>query len=200
MQMQSLGKGAQLLISAVLLMGQLAEAGVIEGRILGGASNKDLSNFVIYIDDLEGSFPTPKEPAVMDQVDLSFIPHVLVIQAGTTVEFPNNDPISHNVFSISEAKRFNLGLYRRGEGRQMKFDKPGVVELLCNVHLEMSAYIIVVKNPYFARTGPDGAFRIPDVPAGRYRVRVWHEKLAIQAEQIVVPDEGTVNVIFSMGS
>ncbi len=200
MQMQSLGKEAPILIAVVLLMGQLAGAGVIEGRIPNKGPMTDLSNFVIYLDDLEGPFPTPKESAVMDQVDLSFIPHVLVIRTGTTVEFPNSDPISHNVFSISEAKRFNLGLYQRGEGRQMKFDKPGVVELLCNVHLEMSAYIIVVKTPYFARTGPDGAFRIPDVPAGQYRVRGWHENLAIQAEQIVVPDEGTVNVIFSMRS
>ena len=189
-----------MLISAVLLMGQLAEAGVIEGRISNKGPMTDLSNFVIYLEDLGGNFPTPKEPVVMDQVDLSFIPHVLVILTGTTVEFPNSDPISHNVFSISEAKRFNLGLYRRGERRQMKFDRPGVVELLCNVHLEMSAYIIVVKNPYFARTGPDGAFRIPDVPAGKYRVRCWHEKLGMQEEEIVVPDEGTVNVIFSMGS
>ena len=82
----------------------------------------------------------------------------------------------------------------------MQFDKPGVVELLCNVRLEMSACIIVVKNPYFARTSPDGAFRIPDVPAGKYRVRCWHEKLCIQEEEVVVPDEGTVNVIFNIGS
>lgn len=89
---------------------------------------------------------------------------------GTTVEFPNSDPVSHNVFSISASKRFNLGLYPRGGKRQIKFEQPGVVELLCNVHLEMSGYIVVVKNPYFARTGSDGTYHIAGVRLHRARL------------------------------
>lgn len=182
-----------------LLIGRLAWAGTIEGQVRPLASTPDLSNFVISVEDIEGSFPAPQKPAVMDQKYLTFVPHVLAIQAGTTVEFPNSDPLSHNVFSISEAKRFNLGLYQRGVVRRMKFDKPGVVELLCNVHLEMSAYIVVVKNPYFARTDSDGKFRIDGVPPGKHRLRCWHERLESQEQNVEVPKVGTVSVTFAMG-
>ena len=136
----------------------------------------------------------------MDQKDLTFVPHVLVIQVGTTVEFPNSDSVSHNVFSIADAKRFNLGLYRRGAVRKVKFDKPGVVELLCNVHLEMSAYIVVVKNPYFARTGFDGTYRIDNIPAGRHRVRCWHQRFPARERAVQVPETGSVRVDFSMSN
>ncbi len=142
-------------------------AGTIEGRIQPPAAVKDLSHFVIWVADIEGTFPAPAKPAVMDQKDLRFVPHVLAVQAGTLVEFPNSDPVSHNVFSISDAKRFNLGLYQSGTARRVKFDRPGVVELLCNVHLEMSAYIVVVKNPYFAQTKADGTFHPPWVGQSR---------------------------------
>ncbi|MFQ5662640.1 MAG: methylamine utilization protein [Terriglobia bacterium] len=187
-----------LLLGVGLLAGQAALAGTIEGRVRRADPAADLSNFVISVEDIEGSFPAPPEPAVMDQKDLRFLPHVLVIQVGTQVEFPNSDPVAHNVFSISDAKRFNLGLYQRGTVRRVKFDQPGIVELLCNVHLEMSAYIVVVKNPYFARTGADGRFRIAGVPPGRHRLRGWHERLAAHEQEIEVPAKGTVKVIFAL--
>ncbi|MGB9106015.1 MAG: plastocyanin/azurin family copper-binding protein, partial [Terriglobales bacterium] len=104
----------------------------------------DLAGFVAYVDDVAGPFPTPDRVVLMDQKSLRFVPHVLAIQVGTTVEFANSDPLAHNVFSISSPKRFNLGLYGRGTSRRMKFDQPGVVQLLCNVHQEMSAFIVVV--------------------------------------------------------
>ncbi len=170
-------------------------AGTIEGRMRGAG---ELSNFVISVEDIEGPFPALEQPAVMEQKELRFVPHVLAIQAGTTVEFPNNDPLSHNVFSISEAKRFNLGLYTRGAIRRLKFEKPGVVELLCNVHTEMSGYIVVVKNPYFARTGPDGSYRITGVPAGRHRLRCWHERFPPQERTVQVPEGGSVTVDFQI--
>jgi plastocyanin len=181
-----------------LLIGPLAWAGTIEGHVRNVAAS-DLANCVISVEDIEGSFPAPQQPALMDQKYLTFVPHVLVVLAGTTVEFPNSDPLSHNVFSISEAKRFNLGLYQRGVLRRMKFDKPGVVELLCNVHLEMSAYIVVVKNPYFARTDSDGKFRIDGVPPGKHRLRCWHERLEAHEQNVEVPKVGTVSVTFTMG-
>ena len=182
-----------------LLAWQPVLAGTIQGRVRATGPTADLSNFVISVEDIEGSFPAPEQPAVMEQKELRFVPHVLVVQVGTTVEFPNSDPLSHNVFSISEAKRFNFGLYTRGTIRRLKFEKPGVVELLCNVHLEMSAYIVVVKNPYFARTGPDGAFRIDGVPAGRHRLRHWHERYAAQERTVQVPETGSVTVDFFIG-
>lgn len=135
----------------------------------------DLAGFVVYVDDVAGPVPPPDRVVVMDQHGLRFVPHVLAIQAGTTVEFANSDPLAHNVFSISSPKRFNLGLFGRGTSRRVKFDQPGIVQLLCNVHQEMSAFIVVVKGPYFARTENDGSFHIDNVPSGRHRLRVWHE-------------------------
>ena len=175
-------------------------AGNIEGRVRTADSKAELSDFVIFVDDIEGPFPAPKEPAVMDQKDLRFVPHVLAVQVGTTVEFPNSDPVSHNVFSISDAKRFNLGLYQSGTARRVKFDRPGVVELLCNVHLEMSAYIVVVKNPYFAQPKADGTFRIANVPPGRHRLRSWHQRLPAREQEVEVPVEGTAQVLFEISS
>ena len=128
----------------------------------------------------------------MDQKKLRFVPHVLPVLVGTTVEFPNSDPVAHNVFSISEAKRFNLGLYKHGTVRRMTFDRPWVVELLWNVHLEMSAYIVVLKNPYFARTAADGTYRIENVPAGQHRLRCWYEQSPAQSRLVEVPASGEV--------
>ena len=150
----------------------------------------DLAGFVAYVDDVAGPFPTPDRVVLMDQKSLRFVPHVLPIQVGTTVEFANSDPLAHNVFSISSPKRFNLGLYGRGTSRRVKFDQPGVVQLLCNVHQEMSAFIVVVKSPYFARTEADGSFRIDSVPAGRHRVRIWHEAMDERSYEVVVAAAG----------
>ncbi len=175
-----------------------ARAGTIEGRVRGQSATTDLSSFVVSVEDVDGHFPVPAQHAVVDQKQLRFVPHVLPILVGTTVDFPNSDPLLHNVFSISPAKRFNLGLYGRGTVRRMTFDKPGVVELLCNVHLEMSGFIVVLKNPYFARTDADGRFRIADVPAGSRRVRCWHERLPAQERTVDVPSSGSVDLDFVM--
>ncbi len=189
---------AFLFLALVLLFGGRTRAGTIEGRVRSTGPAVNLSNFVVSVEDIQGVFPAPQQPAVMQQIELRFVPHVLAIQVGATVEFPNSDPVSHNVFSISPAKRFNLGLYPRGGKRQIKFDQPGVVELLCNVHLEMSGYIVVLKNPYFSRTGSDGTFRIAGVPAGRYRLRCWYENLPAQERTVQVPETGSLTVDFSM--
>ncbi len=192
-------RGPLLWTLAGLLTVQPVAAGTVEGHVRRAGSSADLSNFVISVEDIEGPFPAPERPAVMEQKDLQFVPHVLAIQVGTTVEFPNSDPLSHNVFSISEAKRFNLGLYSRGMVRRLKFERPGVVDLLCNVHLEMSGFIVVLKNPYFARTSSDGAFRIDGIPAGRHQLRYWHERLPPQVLTVQVPETGSVNADFFVG-
>ncbi len=175
-----------------------ASAGTIVGRVRVQGTTTDLSSFVLSVEDIEGYFPVPAQHASIDQKQLRFMPHVLPILVGTTVEFPNSDPLLHNVFSISETKRFNLGLYGRGTVRRITFDKPGVVELLCNVHLEMSGFIVVLKNPYFARTDPDGSFRIGEVPPGPHRVRCWHERLPAQERTVNVPSTGSVHMDFIM--
>ncbi len=175
-----------------------ARAGTIEGRVRVQSTTTDLANFVVSVEDIDGHFPVPAQHAVVDQKQLRFEPHVLPILVGTTVDFPNSDPLLHNVFSISEAKRFNLGLYGRGTVRRMTFDKPGVVELLCNVHLEMSGFIVVLTNPYFARTDASGSFRIADVPPGPHRMRCWHERLPAPERTVDVPSSGSVNLDFVM--
>ncbi len=187
---------AQTLLPAVLLTGLLCGRGLLAGTIEGRVRGTNPLNTVIWIDDIEGSFPAPQRLAVMEQKALRFVPHVLAVQAGATVEFPNHDPLAHNVFSISEPKRFNFGLYPNGITRRLIFDKPGVVELLCNVHLEMSGYVVVVKNPFFASPGVDGMYRISDVPGGRHRLHYWREDTAAQERSIDVPATGSVTVDF----
>lgn len=174
----------------VILAAGSATAGTLEGRVQTHDAKLDLAGFVAYVDDVAGPFATPDRVVIMDQKSLRFVPHVLPIQVGTTVEFANSDPLAHNVFSISSPKRFNLGLYGRGTSRRVKFDQPGVVQLLCNVHQEMSAFIVVVKSPFFARTAADGSFRIDNVPAGRHRVRIWHEAMDERSYDVEIAAAG----------
>ena len=185
------------LMVSELLLGA-AFAGTLEGRVRVRRTTADLDSFVVSVDDIDGPFSVPTRPVMMDQKSLRFVPHVLPILVGTSVQFPNSDPLAHNVFSISEAKRFNLGLYGPGTVRQVRFDRPGVVQLLCNVHLEMSGYIVVLKNPYFARTAADGTYRIAGVPAGKHRVRCWHERFPEQAKVVDVPTNGAAALDFDM--
>ena len=104
------------------------------------------------------------------------LPHVLVIPVGSTVEFPNDDPISHNLFSLASSNAFDLGLYRRGAGKSHRFDTPGVVSVYCNVHPSMSAVIHVMNTPYYAFADKSGAYHLPDVPSGKYRLIAWNEQ------------------------
>ena len=115
-------------------------------------------------------------PVRMVQKHKSFDPHVLVTQVGSAIEFPNLDPFFHNVFSLFEGKRFDLGLYEAGASRTVRFDRPGICYLFCNIHSEMSAVIVVVDTPYFAISDRLGRITIPEVPAGRYLLRVWYER------------------------
>jgi plastocyanin len=127
----------------------------------------------VYLDG--GKRARPMDSAVVDQRDKTFIPHVCVVTRGTKVRFPNNDTVFHNVFAYYQATKFDLGMYPRGATKTVLFDKVGLVCLLCNVHSNMSAYIIVVDTPYYAVTDRQGRFRIHDVPGGRYTLHAWHE-------------------------
>jgi plastocyanin len=145
---------------------------------------------------------------VMDQRNLAFIPHVLPIPVGATVHFPNNDKVDHNIFSLSKAKKFNLGSYKPGDSKDVLFDKPGIVELRCDVHAEMAGYIMVMKNPYWAMTDKKGRLEIPDsnglkkfgitgipgLPPGRYFLKTWHEKLKSKRIPVIVKEEGDISV------
>ncbi len=185
---------------------------VIAGNIKGTVKVKGLrtpENILVYLAKAPSDVgDLSKAKFVMDQRNLEFIPHVLPVLVGATVDFPNNDKVDHNVFSMSRTKKFNLGSYKAGESKSVVFDKPGIVELRCDVHAEMAAYILVMKNPYFAVTDKQGLFEIPDsgalkqiglsgakdLPAGKYLVKTWHEKLKSQKKAVVVPENGDVTI------
>jgi plastocyanin len=141
-----------------------------DGRPLAG---------VVITAEPETGKPTPVAPqkTVMDQVDLSFTPDVMVIPVGTAVSFPNSDQVSHQVYSFSPAKRFQLPLYRGKAHAPVVFDQAGIVTLGCNIHDNMVAYIVVTAAPYFGRTDAHGAWAIPNAPEGAYRIRLWHPLL-----------------------
>ncbi len=164
----------------------VASAGDIEGKVTGMKGKS-----VVYVDTIAGkTFPAPKDQPVVDQKGLVFVPHVIVVQQGTTVQFLNSDTVQHNVFwtAIGTDKKSgkNLGTWPKGEKRPYTFDKPGVVPLLCNVHPEMAAYIVVSPTPYFAETDDSGSYKIKDVPDGSYTLTVWHEGAKNQSKPITV--------------
>jgi plastocyanin len=137
----------------------------------------DFSGVVVWLEPLGASAPEAGPvSAKMLQKDKTFIPHVLAVRTGTTVDFPNFDPIFHNAFSNYDGKIFDIGLYPPGSTRGVRFNRPGVVRVFCNIHASMSAVIVVVNTPYFGTTKKDGNFEIQGVPAGEYRVRVFHER------------------------
>ena len=184
----------------------------LAGKIKGTVKVKGLrspANVLVYLTKApSGSMDLSKTNFVMDQRNLEFIPHVLPVLVGSTVQFPNNDAVDHNIFSMSRTKKFNLGSYKPGDSKAVLFDQPGVVEVRCDVHAEMAAYILVMKNPYFAVTDKKGEFQIPDssyfqqadlagvtdIVPGKYFIKTWHEKLKTQKEAITVPETGEVTV------
>lgn len=147
----------------------------------------------------EARRPAPIK-AVMDQFDRSFSPPVLVVPVGSTVTFPNSDTVSHQVYSFSPARRFQLPLYRGTPYPPVRFDEPGVVTLGCNIHDDMIAYVVVTAAPYFGTTDRAGNWSTMDVAAGRYRVSLWHPRLPgathTVEQQLVVERTGTATVGF----
>jgi len=130
--------------------------------------------------------PAPLKPVTMDQRGETFIPHVLAIRTGTTVNFPNSDHIYHNVFSLSQPARFDLGRYPTGQSKAVRFDRPGGVRVFCEIHSHMSAFILVFDHPYFTLTGPDGTFSLEGIPPGTHDVRAWNEGDLSDPARVVV--------------
>jgi plastocyanin len=154
------------------------------GHQHGIAGNRaDESQVVVWLTPLDA--PAANHPATaataaklpeLVQRNKSFEPHIIVVQVGSLIQFPNKDPFFHNIFSMYDGKRFDLGLYEAGTSRSVKFDRPGVSFLFCNIHAEMSAVVIVVDTPYFAMSDRTGHLTIPNVPEGRYQMHVWYER------------------------
>jgi len=126
----------------------------------------------------------------MDQQNETFVPHVLAIVAGTTVDFPNSDRTYHNVFSLSRTKSFNLGRYAVGRSKSVRFDRPGIVRVFCEIHSHMSAFILVFAHRYFAVTDDDGRFRLDNVPPGTYTLVAWNESVPQTTRRVIIPESG----------
>jgi plastocyanin len=155
-----------------------------------GAADRGRS--VVYLDPApRAAFDAREEPRRrIDQRDEVFVPHVLAIVAGTVVDFPNNDETYHNVFSLSKTKTFDLGRYAAGRSKAVRFDKPGIVRVFCDIHSHMSAYILVFAHRYFAVTDEDGRYRLENVPPGTYSVFAWNEAMPLESRRVTVPDAG----------
>ena len=182
------------LVLAVGLATGRTEETTIDGRVIVRGL-PDSSDAVVYIDKIPGkTFAPPTIPIVLDQVNLRFTPHVLPVLAGTNVAFPNSDPVRHNVFSPTASWKFNLGTYPRGSTKFHIFDRPGAFTLLCNVHAEMSAYVIVTETPYFAVTDKAGNFTIRNIPPGTYVLKTWHAKARPSGMSITAGEGGIRNL------
>ncbi len=188
-RLQKLGSAAVLCFAAGALLAQSAPPVTLNVEIVNPSAGKrpasanagaDASNVVVWLIPIgAGPAAAPPQPRPMPQIaqaNKSFDPHVLVIQVGTVVRFPNKDPFLHNVFSLFDGKRFDLGFYEAGSSKTVPFERAGVSFLFCNIHPEMSAAVVVVDTPYFGKSDRAGRVSIPNVPDGRYQLNVWYER------------------------
>jgi plastocyanin len=168
-------------------------AGTVRGRVelLDKSDRKgDASEAVVWV---EGPKVRPAAAtAAVVMKNKAFAPRVVVVPVGGSVEFPNQDPIFHNVFSVSGENRFDLDLYKKPKSRVQRFERPGLVRVYCNIHPQMSAFVLVRDNPFWARPAKDGSFSIEDVPGGDWVVKAWHERSGEVSATVRVPDEGAV--------
>ncbi len=178
------------LMLGILFVTERAQAGEIKGKVTAQGM-RSAENVAVYVDAVPGkTFDPPSGHAEVDQLQMKFVPHVLVVLKGTTVDFMNSDHVGHNVFwpSIDRNKKLgqNLGTWPHGEKKSFTFNDLGAAPLLCNVHPEMSGYVVVVPTPYFAVTNKGGDFVIKDVPPGHYTLKTWSEegKPATQAVEV----------------
>jgi plastocyanin len=179
---------------------RLATAGVYPGRIVGIQGERDtseLDNVIVFVNST-ARVDAPPRRVTIRQINEEFIPHVVAVTAGSTVEFPNDDLIFHNVFSLSRAATFDLGRYPRNASKARTFTKPGVVKVFCHLHSHMSAIVRVFPHPYFASPDRDGRFTIPAVPAGRVEVTAWHERAGEVTHSATITAGGTTELTFSL--
>ena len=182
-------------ICGVILMSDIQIAIAADGLTVPGhvsASGKPVAGAVIWLDAPDA--PRPPRHAVLDQRNLSFFPTVLAISTGSTVRFPNNDRVLHNVFSFRDGKKFDLGLYPVGQVRDVRFDHAGVSRLFCNIHPGMAAYVVAVDTPYYAVSDKQGEFSLTGVPAGQYTYHAWRAGAPEISGKLTVAANATVDV------
>ncbi|MGH9713024.1 MAG: plastocyanin/azurin family copper-binding protein [Candidatus Acidiferrales bacterium] len=182
---------------AGLFLASYAMAGDVKGKV-SVQGMKSAENIAVYVEAIPGKkFEAPAKHEVIDQRRMAFVPRVAIVLQGTTVDFLNSDSVGHNVYwpSISGNKKLahNLGTWPKGERKSFQFNEPGVASLLCNVHPEMSGYLVIAPTPYFAVTDSDGTFEIKNVPAGTYTLKTWSEEGKATTQSVTV-GSGPVNV------
>ena len=211
--------GVALLVTAPLAQ-RPSRAGSIRGRVdvrrplpgierrptvaeLGAPAPRDLADrlrSVVYLETApRGAFEQYEGGrAIMDQRNETFVPHVLAITTGTTVAFPNSDRIYHNVFSLSKPRAFDLGRYAVGRSKSVRFDRPGIVRVFCDIHSHMSAFILVFNHPFYAMSDDDGRYHIDNVPPGTYNVIAWNEGVASEPRAVTVGDGTPADLDFTL--
>ena len=165
------------------------------------AAGKPLADAVVYaIPGAPSDARPPRAAVAVEQIDREFVPYVSVVQAGTTVTFPNRDPILHHVYSFSPAKPFEIKLYTGKSPTEVLFDKPGVVALGCNIHDWMIGYVLVVQTPHFAKTDANGVARLRDLPAGAYDLHAWHphQRAAAATQRVTLDAASAPAIAFSI--
>jgi plastocyanin len=205
---------------AAVLTAAAAAGGTIRGRVelrrvaspierrpnvsdLSAPLARDVSDrlrSVVYLESAPRRAFEQSQPghAVLDQRDERFVPHVLAITTGTSVDFPNSDRIYHNVFSLSKAARFDLGRYAVGHSKSVRFDQAGIVRVFCDIHSHMNAFILVFSHPFFSVTDEEGRYRIENVPPGTYSVVAWNEGISSESRPVTVSDGGAAELDFTL--
>lgn len=168
------------LLGVGLLVLRTAQAGSVVTHVTDPLG-APLPNAVLSLHLHSASHDKPTQVATMDQINKQYVPHVLPIQVGTWVSFPNHDDVRHHVYSFSDAKHFELHLYHGTQADSVLFNQAGIVVLGCNIHDSMLGYIYVVDTPYFARSNAEGYIELTDVPPGDYELRLWHPRLAMES-------------------
>ena len=172
--------------------------GTINGTVKAKKA-KYLRDTLVYIENVTNSFEPPQEHTVMDQKNMTFIPHILPLLKGTTVDFLNSDMVQHNIYSPDAvADNMNLGTWLKGEVRSFTFNKLGIASMRCNAHVDMLAYVLVLQNPYFARVNNDGSFSITNLPEGKYTVKLWHERYKAEDRQVEAKANVSATVEFEL--
>jgi plastocyanin len=186
-------------IAASLSAHAVTITGKVQIKKKNGEAVADASNVVVFLEGLKAEAKDiPAKSATILQKDKQFTPAVLPIMVGMEVDFPNEDVIMHNVFSLSKTKTFDLGLYKKGTKKTVKFEKSGLVKIYCNIHEKMVSYILILDNPYYTTTDKDGNFKIENVPKGKFKLAAWHRYSDVQNKDLEITDGKEVKLGFDL--
>ena len=179
-------------------IGSAGVAGIAEVALTGTAraGPHPEPNAVVWLEAMNAVRSSPKPNPVLHQRSLTFAPHVLAVRVGTTVDFPNEDRVFHNVFSFRDGKKFDLGLYPVGSLKRVVFSEAGISRLFCNIHPHMAGYVVAVDSPYFSAVDENGAFTIPAVPPGTYTYHAWRPTGPSLTDSVVIGAASRLDVIW----